>query len=149
MVNRSDLFFFCEIDGKIVICHTGRREILQTMHLFLSISLRNGISLKTTSGHYCFIVVLGDNHKTNLHFIFLLTTEWKVILKCQIALIHICERILFYFLYFLASETKPIQTKFLESYVAYCGWKCLPIAGSQFWLHICRMNDLNDLLCTI
>ena len=32
MVSWSDLFFLLEIDGKIVMCRTGRREMLRAMH---------------------------------------------------------------------------------------------------------------------
>ena len=47
--------------------------------IFGSISLPNGISLKTTSGYIAIIViVLSDEYETNLHFIFVRTAEGKI-----------------------------------------------------------------------
>ena len=46
-------------------------------NIFLSILLQNGVFLKTTSGYYCFIVVLSNDYKTNLHIIFVWTLDCR------------------------------------------------------------------------
>ena len=54
------------------------------MHLFyVSVSLLNGISIKMTSGYIALIVVLWDEYETNLHFMIVWTTEWKITWKWQ------------------------------------------------------------------
>ena len=56
---------------------------------FLSILLQNDIFLKTKSGYYHFIVLLWDDYETNLHFIFVWTTEYKKITqKCPTFLVR-------------------------------------------------------------
>ena len=69
LVSWSDLVLFCGIDEETVICRTGYRETFQVMHLFVSVSLPNCISIKTTSGYIALIVVFCNEYETNLHFI--------------------------------------------------------------------------------
>ena len=46
--------------------------------IFLSILSQNGIFRKTVGGYYPFILVLSNDHETNLHFIFVLIAEYEI-----------------------------------------------------------------------
>ena len=93
MVSWSDLFFLRKIDEKLSYVVRDAEKSSGPCTIFLSILLWNGVSLKTTSGYIAlYIVVLWDNYKTNLHFIFVWTTEWKITWKCQNFLAYLYNR---------------------------------------------------------
>ena len=83
MVSSSDLFFLCEIDGKIVVCRTGCRDILRAMLPFSVYFIRKWFLPQENLWLYCFIVVLWDDHETKINFTCVWTTEWKITPKCQ------------------------------------------------------------------
>ena len=57
MVSWSDLLFLLEIDRKIVMCRTGRREMLRAMHYsFVYFIMKWHFPLRQPSWIYCFIV---------------------------------------------------------------------------------------------
>ena len=59
----------------------GRREILQTMHHLSVYFIMKWHFPQDNQWKYCFMVVLWDDYETNLNFIFVWTTEWKITWK--------------------------------------------------------------------
>ena len=58
MVSWSDLFFLCEIYGQMVVCRTGRTEILRAMFPFSVYFNRKWRLPQENLWIYCFIVIL-------------------------------------------------------------------------------------------